>query len=384
MYQALKHAFYSHNENEPPGFMHRDVTKIHNALPLKLQEKVSKKKLRDFLQSQTLFTQQKKAVGNFKRNHYNVFNTNELWQIDLITLSPTFYRKSDKTFHYLLTVIDCFDRFGFVQCLKSKRAFEVVKAFDKIIKKSDRIPKFLSSDRGKEFVNKDFKAYLKNNNIEQRLIYTTLKSKASMVEIFNKTFQQKMMRWFSLNGEKIKNGKSFENAIDTVTNIYNNTVHSSTKFKPVDVKSENITKVYSNIHKKFKKEIEKTPFSTRKFFPGDFVRVINKKHSEGFQKKTLTSAWSKEIFRIDKVIDQLPYRMYTIKDLRETKIVGKLYEKELQTVNLPAETPIRILNSDSELFETMRNRKNNANDRIHVELLNGKKNIQIVRLEGKK
>lgn len=43
MYQALKHAFYSNDENKTAGFMHRDVRKIHNALPFKLQQKLVKK-----------------------------------------------------------------------------------------------------------------------------------------------------------------------------------------------------------------------------------------------------------------------------------------------------------------------------------------------------
>lgn len=47
----------------------------------------------------------------------------------------------------------------------------MIKAFDKIIKKSNWIPKYVSSDRDKEFVNKDFKVCLENNNVEQRLIH---------------------------------------------------------------------------------------------------------------------------------------------------------------------------------------------------------------------
>lgn len=291
----------------------------------------------------------------------------------LITLTPELRRKSNNTFKYLLTVIDCFSRYAYVQCLKSKRPFEVIKAFDRIIKTSNRVPRCVSSDRGKEFLNKDFKSYLNNNNIEQRVTYTSLPAKAAIVERFNRTLEQLIFRFFSINGDKIKNEKSFENALDIITNMYNNSVHSSTKYKPVNITAENVTKVYSNIHKKFSKEIQKNPFTTTKFFTGDFVRVKNKKHGVGFEKKTLTQPWSKEIFRIDNVIEQLPYRMYTIKDLNGINVRGKLYEKELQNINVPAETPIRILNSDSGLFSTLKNRKHNNNDKIHVELLNGEK-----------
>lgn len=263
MYQAIKNAFYSNENESTPAYMHRDVKKVYEALPINLRERITQRKLKDFLQSQSWFTEQKKAVEKVKRNHYYVSHTNELWEMDLITLTNTFRKRSNNTFRYLLTVVDCFDRFGFVECLKSKRPIDVIKAFDKILKKSNRMPKYLSSDRGKEFVNKDFKSYLASKSIEQRLAFTTLPAKAAMVEIFNKTFQQKMLRWFSVNDmnqankSKITNAEAFQSAIDTIVNIYNNTVHSSTNFKPADVKNENITTVYSNIHRKFKKKTRK-------------------------------------------------------------------------------------------------------------------------------
>lgn len=57
---------------------------------------------------------------------------------------------------------------------------------------------------------------MNSKNIEQRFAYTTLAAKASMVEIFNKTLQQKMLRWFSVNDmnypdrRKNKSGESFQ------------------------------------------------------------------------------------------------------------------------------------------------------------------------------
>ena len=70
----------------------------------------------------------------------------------------------NKGIKYLLMVIDIFSKFGWIEPLKDKRGERAAKAFGKIFK-AGRRPRFLWTDKGKEFYNKDVKELLKNQGI---------------------------------------------------------------------------------------------------------------------------------------------------------------------------------------------------------------------------
>ena len=64
----------------------------------------------------------------------------------------------NKRFKYILTVIDVFSKHAWAVPIKDKSAASITKAFEKII--SNRIPKKLWVDEGKEFYNTPFKNFL--------------------------------------------------------------------------------------------------------------------------------------------------------------------------------------------------------------------------------
>ena len=81
---------------------------------------------------------------------------------------PSFYKYS---FKYILTVIEVFSKYACAISIKDKSAASVTKAFEKII--SDRIPKKLWVDEGKEFYNATFKKLLDKHKI----VINTLKER---------------------------------------------------------------------------------------------------------------------------------------------------------------------------------------------------------------
>ena len=85
-----------------------------------------------------------------------VFNKDEIWSADLVDMQA--FSSFNKGFKYILTVIDVFSKYAWVVPIKDKSAAFVTKAFEKII--SDRIPKKLWVDEGKEFYNATFKKLL--------------------------------------------------------------------------------------------------------------------------------------------------------------------------------------------------------------------------------
>ena len=58
-------------------------------------------------------------------------------------------------------VIDIFSKYGWIKPLKDKKTESVSLAFNEIFKKNKRKPLMLWTDKGSEFVSKDFKEFLK-------------------------------------------------------------------------------------------------------------------------------------------------------------------------------------------------------------------------------
>ena len=93
--------------------------------------------------------------------------------------------------------------------------------------------------------------------------------------------------------------------------------------KPVDVKSDSFAEYNGTA---FNEESnEKDP----KFKVGDHIRISKFKNVFA---KGYTPNWNKEIFVVKKIKNTVPWT-YVISDLNGEKIVGSLYEKELQKNN---------------------------------------------------
>ena len=136
------------------------------------------------------------------------------------------FAKLNKRYRYLLTCIDKFSKFAFVILLKDKKGINVKNALEKIF--IQRLPKFLWTDRGTEFYNKQVQDLLNENNIK---LYSTSNSeiKSSVVERFNRTFRNMTYTKFTENNNTI-----FYNIIDDLVNEYNNIYHSTIKMTPIE------------------------------------------------------------------------------------------------------------------------------------------------------
>ena len=106
--------------------------------------------------------------------------------------------------------------------------------------------------------------------------------------------------------------------LDDIVNKYNNTYHSTTKTKCVDIKSN--TYIDSN-----KKIDNKDP----KFKIGDIVRIPK---YENIFAKGYGPNWSEDVFVIKDVKKTVPWT-YVISDLKGKEIVGTFYEQEFQKTN---------------------------------------------------
>ena len=247
---------------------------------------------------------------HLKRNRIIVGGVNQQWQMDLADM------QSMQEFNdgYLLVCIDVFSKYAWVVPLKNKTGPTLVEAF-KVILSSGRKPEKIMTDQGTEFLNKHFRALMKED-IE--LYNTYNETKASIVERLIRTLKSKMWRYFMA-----KKTMRYVDMLPDLVYSYNHSVHRSIKTKPAEVTAENESKVWHTLY-----DHEAVKDVKYKFKIGDKVRIRKVKGT--FEKGYLPN-FSKEIFTISKQIPRDP-PVYKLKDLDGEELKGMFYEKELQKV----------------------------------------------------
>ena len=110
----------------------------------------------------------------------------------------------------------------------------------------------------------------------------------------------------------------YHDALDDIVNKYNNTVHSTTEIKPIDVTDDSFAEYNEETNKK-----------DPKFKIGNHVRISKYKNifANGY-----TPNWSEEVFIVSKIKNTVPWT-YDISDMNGEEIIGSFYEKELQSTN---------------------------------------------------
>ena len=243
----------------------------------------------------------------FRKRRVLVNGIDKIWASDLADMQE--FKEHNEGYTFLLLVIDIFSKYGWVVPLKNKEGKTVAEALKKIFK--ERRPGKLWTDKGREFYNKDVKELVE--------IYSTEnEEKSSIVERWIRTMKEKMWKYFTDN-----NTNRYIDILPKLVEDYNNTVHSSTKFTPVEAsKKKNELTVWRNLYPDRLKINDITP----KFSVGDEVRISKKKKT--FEKGN-TTRWTEEIFTITKIQNTNPIT-YKIADFQGEEIDGTFYEPELQ------------------------------------------------------
>lgn len=214
-------------------------------------------------------------------------------------------------------VIDVFSKFTWVVATKNKTAKSVVKAFKRIFNATRRRPYRIQADRGREFVNKDLKGFLKQHNI----IFNTTNNevKCAVVERVIRTLKARIFKYLYF-----KNSFRYIDALQSICNAYNNCYHRSIKMAPASVNDDNVLVVYSNL----RSNIKDSSNTQSKYKIDDYVRISKIK---GVFEKGYSPSWSEEIFQIKSVIESTPV-VYKIADLQNEEVEGNFYEQEIQKV----------------------------------------------------
>lgn len=301
--------------------------KLQKILKDDFGQKINAKKIQEWLESQYAYTIHRNKRKHFPRNPIIAYHIDHNWQADLGFFTKL--SKENKGFSCFLLVIDVVSRFVWVEPLKTKKGTETSKAFKNILKRSfPRCPEKLQTDGGTEFFNKEFRIIMNKNNIH--LYKTTSDQKAAIAERAVKTIKTLISRF--LSSQQTKNWVSnIQNIVDT----YNNTFHSSIKMKPSEVNSNTQKDVLQNLYG-FIWEKDNLFKTKEKFKIGDTVRLSEIKH---VFKKGYEGGWTKEIFKISKILKRKPFTVYEVSDYDGKEIIqGTFYDHELSKVNIKKQT----------------------------------------------
>ena len=243
-----------------------------------------------------------------KRKVYSIFK-DKIWGVDLADMQ--LLSKYNKGIRFLLCVIDIFSKHAWVVPLKDEKDISIVKAFQSILKQSNRKPNKIWVDKGSEFYNAYFKKWLRDNDI---VMYSTHNEGKSVVaKRFIRTLKSKIYKYMTSVSKNV-----YIDKLDDIVDEYNNTYHTTIKMKPIDVKDN----TYINTSKE-------TNNKDPKFKVGDHVRIS--KYKNIFAKGYMPN-WSEEEFVIKKIKNTVPWSD-VINDLNGEEIIETFYEKELQKTN---------------------------------------------------
>ena len=157
--------------------------------------------------------------------------------------------------------------------------------------------------------------FFEDHNI--KIYYTNSNLKAVVIERFNRSLRELMMKEFIKNNNII-----WYNILPKLIKIYYNRFHNTIKDKLIDINKSNEKYIKNTIYKY--NITNKIP----KFKINDIVR-ISLKRRELFDKPFDNIKWSEELFKIHS-INKSNVLTYRITDMNNEIIQGIFYEKELQ------------------------------------------------------
>ena len=231
---------------------------------------------------------------NYPTNKIIYNHIDEIWSIDLADMID-YKISNNKGFRYIFIVIDNFSKYLWAIPLKNKYSQTIKNEFSNIITTSKRKPLKIESDRGSEFYNSIFQNILKSKNIQH---YSRFTDKGpSIAERVIRTVRNLLKKPIFLAGNA-----DWLSELPSVVKKYNNTIHHSTKIKPIDASRKSNGKlVYNNLKDKRKK-------LNPKYKLGQLVRTADIK--KVFSKGDSTN-YSYKLYTITEVIhDTIPsYRI---------------------------------------------------------------------------
>ena len=156
--------------------------------------KIAQTKAKQQVEQLLSYTLHKPRRRRFPTLPTKVFSINEQFVMDLVDLQKL--AKYNNGYKYLLTVIDVFSKYAWVEPLKSKRATALFDALQRLwTRLGPRQPQKVQTDSDSEFYNAKVKAFFKKHEVNH--FSTHGDPHGSVVERWKRTLKTKMFRYFT-------------------------------------------------------------------------------------------------------------------------------------------------------------------------------------------
>ena len=333
----LKGIFY--DPKNPSGYS--SLEKLFKAAK-ELDNNIKRKDVENWWLGEFTPTLHKTVRRRFKRNPIIVEYIDQQWEADLVDMQE--FEKENQNFRYILTVIDCLSKYAWAIPIKDKKANSICNAFKKIFK-SRRFPTHIRTDQGKEFLNKQFKPFLKRFGV----YHFTSKNKdikCAIVERFNRTLKSRMHKYFTAKGTR-----KWIDCLDDFVSAYNDSYHRTIKRTPneaIESKNSDLVRTVYVVD-----DVNKLrPKKEHDLEIGDTVRQAYEK--KPFDKSYYPN-WTDKIEKIDKISEKPIKPMYGLE-----KISQKFYPEQVQKVK---ENLFRV-------EKILKTRTRNGKKQLYVKWLN--------------
>lgn len=240
-------------------------------------------------------------------HHIQTSAVRNIYQADLMDMSKWAWHNHH--YSWILTCIDVYSRKGWMIPIKNKTAPDAKVGFEIIFR--DGIPRNLTTDNGKEFLNYQVQGLLQQHNIKHWTAEKGDHNRLGMIERFNRTIRTITGKLMVIN----HNLKWFDHLEDICEN-YNTTVHRMTGQTPNDI---------WNALEPGKTMDEKEEAKDTDLKVGDIVRYRIKK---GQFEKNFLERWSRERYVIVKM-DGMKYILGEV-DNPEKLLEGRFHRKNLR------------------------------------------------------
>lgn len=288
--------------------------------------KKTRSQLANVLAGIDTYSRHKEAKPVKRYNPYIVRASLQLLQLDLLDVRQL--ANQNDGVKYILMIIDTFSRRAWGFPLRNKQAQGVVEAFENFLdvtllsRQKKKVERVLT-DRGREFNNRRFQAFLRERNIS----LSHPNEHAPHVERLNRSIQRILYAHLTEEGTR-----RYIDRLDDVFNSYNKRPHSAHNMPPEKALAPaNDRKVKYVLAAKLEKHL-RTPTKKPRFEVGDFVRLVKPRATFS---RSYKETHRQEIFQVRAVIRApLPVPMYQLSGLEGEEITGKFYANQLTAVRV--------------------------------------------------
>ncbi|KAL3104610.1 hypothetical protein niasHT_022321 [Heterodera trifolii] len=290
--------------------------RAQNKEPTAFKEFVERARQIPLLTSQRTYTLHRQAKRRYRRLPTLAPGLHTEWQADLAIFDRL--AKQNRGYKYLLVCIDTLSRQVFVEPVKTKTSTNMIRAFNRIFKRSKYIPWKVLTDQGKEFTARAVQHFFRARDVEHFCMLTSPQFHAGMAERANRSIKERLYRYFTE-----RNTYKWIDVVQDIVRAINHSPNSSIGMRPADVNFKNAEALRQKLHDAAENVVRSKP----KYRVGDRVRIEKYKHV--FQKGYLPR-FTNELFTVVEVHTERSPVVYRLRDDHNEIISGTVEQQFVQ------------------------------------------------------